>query len=560
MKRYQKSYCAILVILIVGVFAAAAVSQTGDKSKPARGGRSIAYYTKIISDIALSIRENYMDEVNLDDLFNSSYEGMLANLDPYSVLLRTDDYEALREAATGRYEGIGIDIDYRDGEVTIITPLEGAPASKLGLLPGDKIVKIEGREVSRLTNSEFNDLARGKSGTSVRLTIERPGVVNPMEYVVERAVVELHPVKYSGMLDQNVGYVRISKFAEKAGDEFESALRELKSRGCRSLILDLRSNGGGLMDQAISVVSQFVPKDKLVVYTKGQSQSTQRRYLSTGDPIFPDGDLVVLVDSGTASAAEIVSGAVQDLDRGVIMGTVTYGKGLVQNVFEWEGSEYALKLTTSKYYIPSGRSIQKPERSFKNGNLDKELSKLAKSDPKVFKTNNGRKVFGGGGITPDVPIVRKGLLPLEHNLSRENLFFQYAVAHTAKIKAIARDFVVTDEMIRDFRSFVRSKGFTYTSSTEELLASLESAATNEGKSKALTAEIEALRKAITREKELDFDRGREFIRSALRREILYIKFGDSAVYEEVITKEDPAVRQAMDVLKDRGKYNSILKG
>ncbi len=560
MKRYRKSYCAILVILIVGVFAAAAVSQTGDKSKPARGGRSIAYYTKIISDIALSIRENYMDEVNLDDLFNSSYEGMLANLDPYSVLLRTDDYEALREAATGRYEGIGIDIDYRDGEVTIITPLEGAPASKLGLLPGDKIVKIEGREVSRLTNSEFNDLARGKSGTSVRLTIERPGVVNPMEYVVERAVVELHPVKYSGMLDQNVGYVRISKFAEKAGDEFESALRELKSRGCRSLILDLRSNGGGLMDQAISVVSQFVPKDKLVVYTKGQSQSTQRRYLSTGDPIFPDGDLVVLVDSGTASAAEIVSGAVQDLDRGVIMGTVTYGKGLVQNVFEWEGSEYALKLTTSKYYIPSGRSIQKPERSFKNGNLDKELSKLAKSDPKVFKTNNGRKVFGGGGITPDVPIVRKGLLPLEHNLSRENLFFQYAVAHTSKIKAIARDFVVTDEMIRDFRSFVRSKGFTYTSSTEELLASLESAATNEGKSKALTAEIEALRKAITREKELDFDRGREFIRSALRREILYIKFGDSAVYEEVITKEDPAVRQAMDVLKDRGKYNSILKG
>jgi len=560
LKRYRKSYCAILVILIVGVFAAAAVSQTGDKSKPARGGRSIAYYTKIISDIALSIRENYMDEVNLDDLFNSSYEGMLANLDPYSVLLRTDDYEALREAATGRYEGIGIDIDYRDGEVTIITPLEGAPASKLGLLPGDKIVKIEGREVSRLTNSEFNDLARGKSGTSVRLTIERPGVVNPMEYVVERAVVELHPVKYSGMLDQNVGYVRISKFAEKAGDEFESALRELKSRGCRSLILDLRSNGGGLMDQAISVVSQFVPKDKLVVYTKGQSQSTQRRYLSTGDPIFPDGDLVVLVDSGTASAAEIVSGAVQDLDRGVIMGTVTYGKGLVQNVFEWEGSEYALKLTTSKYYIPSGRSIQKPERSFKNGNLDKELSKLAKSDPKVFKTNNGRKVFGGGGITPDVPIVRKGLLPLEHNLSRENLFFQYAVAHTSKIKAIARDFVVTDEMIRDFRSFVRSKGFTYTSSTEELLASLESAATNEGKSKALTAEIEALRKAITREKELDFDRGREFIRSALRREILYIKFGDSAVYEEVITKEDPAVRQAMDVLKDRGKYNSILKG
>ena len=560
MKRTGKIYSAVIVILMAGIFTTVALSQNSDKSTPAKGGRSIAYYTKIISDIALSIRENYMDDVNLDELFNSSFEGMLANLDPYSVLLRRDDYEALREAASGRYEGIGIDIDYRDGEVTIITPLEGAPASKLGLRPGDKIVKIEGRVVSRLTNSEFNALARGKAGTKVRITVERPGVANPMDYVVERAVVELHPVKYSGMLDQSLGYVRISKFAEKAGDEFQTALRDLKSRGCQSLILDLRSNGGGLMDQAIAVVSQFIPKEKLVVYTKGQSQSTQRRYLSTGDPIFPDGNLVVLVDSGTASAAEIVSGAVQDWDRGVIMGTVTYGKGLVQNVFEWENSDYALKLTTSKYYIPSGRSIQRPERSHKNGSLDKELDQANNQESKAFKTSNGRKVFGGGGITPDVPVSRKGLLPLEHNLSRENLFFQFAIDYTSKVKSIPRDFAVTDEMIRDFRAFVKSKGFVYKSSSEELLANFETAVAAEGKGKSFTSEIEALRKAIEREKDQDFERGRDFIRSALRREILYIKFGDSAVYEEIITKEDPAVRQAMELLKDRGKYNALLKG
>lgn len=560
MKRTGKMFCAVSVVLFASLFATVALSQSKDKPQPSKGGRSIAYYTNIISDIALSIRENYMDDVNLDEIFNSSFEGMLASLDPYSVLLRREDYDALRESASGRYEGIGIDIDYRDGEVTVITPLEGTPASKLGLRPGDKIVKIEGRDVSRLSNAEFNALVRGKAGTKVRLTIARPGVVNPMDYVVERAVVELHPVKYSGMLDQSLGYVRISKFAEKAGEEFQAALRDLKSRGCQSLILDLRSNGGGLMDQAISVVSQFIPGDRLVVYTKGQSLSTQRRYLSTGDPIFPDGNLVVLVDSGTASAAEIVTGAVQDWDRGVIMGTVTYGKGLVQNVFEWENSDYALKLTTSKYYIPSGRSIQKPERSHKNGYSGKELAGTNSSDLKDFKTSNGRLVFGGGGITPDLPVSRKGLLPLEHNLSRENLFFQFAIDYTSKVKSLTRDFAVTDEMLRDFRAFSKSRGFVYKSSSEELLASLESAVAVEGKAKAFTAEIDALRKAIEREKEQDFDRAREFIRSALRREILYIKFGDSAVYEEIITKEDPAVRQAMDLLKDRGKYNALLKG
>ena len=560
MKRTEKLSCAIITILLLGVLAASGLSQSSDKSKPSRGGRSIAYYTKILSDIAISVRENYMDEVNLDELFQASFEGMLANLDPYSVVLRRDDYEALKESTYGRYEGIGIDIDFRDGEVTIITPLEGAPAARLGLRPGDKIISIEDKPVSELSNSEFNALARGKAGSKVRLTIGRPGVDQPMDYVVERAIVELHPVKYFGMLDQSVGYVRISKFAEKAGDEFGAALRDLNSRGCRSLILDLRSNGGGLMDQAISVVSQFIPKDKLVVYTKGQSQSTQRRYLTSGAPLFPEGNLVVLVDSGTASAAEIVSGSIQDWDRGVLMGTVTFGKGLVQNIFEWDNSDYALKLTTSKYYIPSGRSIQKPERSFKNSAAAKTAAKSNDQERKLFKTNGGRKVYDGGGITPDIPVSRKGLQALEHNLSRENLFFQFAVEYTTKVKDIPRNITVSDEIIRDFRSFVRSKGFVYKTNSEELLDDLSNSAISEGRSKAISTEIETLRKAIEREKEQDYVSAREFIRSALRREILYIKFGDSAVYEEIITKEDPVVRQAMDLLKDRGKYSAILKG
>ncbi len=560
LKRARYIFRAVAVIALVLFVAAISFSQSAEKSKPARGGRSIAYYSKILSDMALSIRENYMEEVNLDQLFSSSFDGMLANLDPYSVLLRSDDYEALKESAHGRYEGIGIDIDTRDGEVTIIAPLEGTPAARLGFRPGDKIVKIEDKLVSQLTSSEFNALARGKAGTKVRLTIERPGVAHTMEYIVERAVVEIHPVKYYGMLDGTVGYVRISKFAEKSGEEFRAALKDLNTKGCRGLVLDLRSNGGGLMDQAIDVVSQFIPGEKLVVYTKGQSESTQRRYLSTGSPIFPSGNLVVLVDSGTASASEIVTGAIQDWDRGVIMGTNTYGKGLVQNVFEWENSDYALKLTTSKYYIPSGRSIQKPERSYKSAVLASAAAAQTNGSKSSFKTNGGRRVYGGGGITPDIPVGKKGLRAIEYNLTRENLFFQFAVEYTTKVKEIPRNFVVDDTMIRDFKSFIKAKGFGYRTNTEELLSDLAVAAQAEGRSETFAKELGVLQKAVDREKDQDFTNAAEFIRSAIRREILYIKYGDSAVYEEVITKEDPLVRQAVDLLKDRNRYGGILKG
>ena len=561
MRRAQVIIRAAAVLALLIVFSAVAYSQSSEKSKTAKGGRSIAYYTKILSDIALAVRENYMDEVNLDELFNASFDGMLSNLDPYSVLLRADDYDALKESAYGRYEGIGIDIDMRDGEVTIISPLEGTPAARLGFRPGDKIIKIEGKLVANLSNSEFNELARGKAGTTVRLTIERPGVAAPMDYVVERAVVEVHPIKYYGMLDNTAGYVRISKFAEKTGDEFRSALSDLKTKGCKSLVLDLRSNGGGLMDQAIAVVSQFIPKDKLVVYTKGQAQTTQRRYLSTGDPIFPDGNLVVLVDSGTASAAEIVTGAIQDWDRGAIVGSTTYGKGLVQNIFDWDNSEYALKLTTSKYYIPSGRSIQKPERSYKKVAAALAAAASANGDAKKpFKTNGGRKVYGGGGITPDVAVSRQGLMPIEYNLTRENLFFQFAVEYTTKVKSVPRNISIDDSMIRDFKAFIASKGFDYKTNTEQLLDELQSTAEREGHSDSFAKELTALHKAIDSEKEQDFESSKEFIRSSLRREILYIKYGDTAVYEDIITKEDPVVRQAMDLLKDRGKYSGLLKG
>lgn len=562
MQRVANPIRAVTLIAIVLLLSGSLFAQSQEKTKPSsRGGRSIAYYTKLLSNIALAIRENYMDDVNLDELFVSSYDGMLENLDPYSVLLKSDDYDALRESAYGRYEGIGIDIDNRDGEVTIIAPFEGAPAARLGFRPGDKIVKIDGRLVSSLSASEFNALAKGKAGTSVRLTIKRPGVTELLEYQVERAIIEIHPVKYYGMIEPTIGYVRVSKFAEKAGDEFRDALQGLKAKGCKSLILDLRANGGGLLDQAISIASQFLPDNKLVVYTRGKSAESERKYFSTGNSLFKDGELVVLVDSGTASAAEIVTGSLQDWDRGVIMGTATYGKGLVQNLFDWDDSDYALKLTTSRYYIPSGRSIQRPERSHKNGiDADRIESARDARDKKSFKTNAGRKVFAEGGISPDIAVDADRPRALELNLNRENLFFLFAVDYVGKHPKLPRDFDVDGGILSEFRRFVTAHGFEYKSELENKLDELEIAAVWEDAPESFSKQIASLRTVALKNKEQDFSESENFIRLTLKREILYVKYGDTAVYEEIITKEDPVVRQAVSLIKDRSKYRALLKG
>lgn len=531
------------------------LGQSVVKTKP-RGERSIAYWSKLLADMALALRDGYMEEINIDQIFTDAADGMLNNLDPYSILLTAEDYESLKESTSGKYEGIGIDIDVRDGEVTVIAPLDGTPAARLGFRPGDKIIRIDDTPTANLNNAEINRLVRGKAGSKVKLTIRRPGFEFPMDYWVERAVIEVHPVRYAGMIDGTIGYVRIAKFGEGTEREMRAAVSSLQSQGCKSLILDLRANGGGLLDQAIATANIFLPKDRLVVYTQGKSVATMRRYETPAEPLFPTGDLVVLVDSGTASASEIVAGSLQDWDRGVILGHTTYGKGLVQNVIEWPNSDHALKLTTSKYYIPSGRSIQKPERAYKNGNGNVIADK---GDRKLYKTENGRKVYGGGGISPDVESASEQLNPIEFNLTRENLFFQFAVQYVADHPQTPRDFAVSDQLIEEFRRFVDSRNFRYQTNLEHLVAELEATAEAERKSAALAKDLLSLQKAIEREKQHDFDSARDYIRSTLRREILHARFGETGVYEQIITKEDPVVLQAVELIKDRSRYRSLLK-
>ncbi len=552
--RLKTATAVSLIVLFGALLAWQALAQSPTKTKPAKE-RSIAYWSKLLSDMALSIRESYMEEIGSDQLFNDAADGMLSNLDPYSVLMTTEDYNSLKESTAGRYEGIGIDIDVRNGEVTVIAPLEGTPAARLGFRPGDRIVKIDDIATAALNNAEINRLVRGKAGSRVKLTVERPGFDFPMDYWVERAIIEVHPVRFAGMVGPTTGYVRIAKFGEGTDTEMREALSNLQSKGLKSLILDLRSNGGGLLDQAVATANLFLPKDRLVVYTQGKSAAALRRYETPNEPLFPSGELIVLVDSGTASAAEIVAGAIQDWDRGVILGQTTYGKGLVQNVFEMPGGGHALKLTTSKYFIPSGRSIQRPERSHKNG----EISAADLNNRKAFKTNSGRRVYGGGGIAPDIASVAEQLNPIEFNLTRENLFFQFAVGYAARNDAITRDFTISDALLEEFRRYVEGKSFNYATNLEHLVSELEATADSERKSAVLAKDLLSIRKAIEREKQHDFESSRDYIKQMLRREILHAKFGESGVYEQIITREDPVVLQALALVKDRGKYNSLLK-
>ncbi len=527
---------------------------------------SIAYYTKMMADIAYRIHSRYMEDVDPESLIEAGIEGMLSNLDPYSVVLKPKSYESLMENTHGKYEGVGMQIDLRDERVTIIAPMEGTPAWRMGFRAGDKIMKIDTVSTEGMKTDEAANLMRGPAGSKVKLTIQRPGIDYPLEYDVERAVIELHSVRYYGMVQPGIGYVRIDKFAETTTDELKAAILDMKENmGMESLVFDLRSNGGGLLDQAITVANLFLPKDKLIVYTQGKYPTSQSKYFSKEEPIFPDGDLVVLVNGGTASASEIVSGALQDWDRGVVVGNTTFGKGLVQQIFGGQNGETALKLTTAKYYIPSGRCIQKPERAKKNWHpeTEEEITLEEKSDEatggEVYQTAGGRRVVGGGGVIPDVIVEDETWKPIEYNLVRKNMFFEFAIDYTTAHKNFPKNFEVTDQIVADFRKYIKDKNFDYKTALELDLEKFEETAKEMKKENLFAADVAQMKALIEAEKAKDFDESLPYIKQSIKREILRKEFGEKGIYEEITLKEDPHVKQALELLKDKTKYGTLLK-
>jgi carboxyl-terminal processing protease len=387
----------------------------------------------VFVEVLKRVQENYVDPVPPSQLMDGAVKGMLKDLDPYSEYLDARDFDTLQDATRGTFHGIGVVVGVRDGYPTVISPIESSPAWEAGLHSGDVIVTIDGESSSGLTVDEAAKRLRGPEGTSVKLTVRREGSEEEQDYTLTRREIVTKSVPYAFVVGKDVGYVRLANFSETSGDEVREALGSLRARGARRFVLDVRMNPGGLLTEAVDVAEQFVPKGKLVVYTRGRAKNQDQRFYASETSADVQSPLVVLVDEGSASASEIVAGALQDLDRALVVGRTSFGKGSVQSVFPMRGKTAALKLTTALYYTPVGRSIHKapvaglsPDEAADDDEDNAEGKPDTVEARPLFHTAGGRVVYGGGGITPDVPVTSDTLRPLARKIEQRGLAFRFA--------------------------------------------------------------------------------------------------------------------------------------
>ena len=458
-RRQIIAVCVLVVALIAGTWAVARVQESNDNTYS-----NIERFIQVLT----KVRDNYVEPVSSDKLMDAAIRGMLRTLDPYSQYLDKDEAERLETTTHGAFGGIGISIGMRDRWVTVIAPIEGTPAWKAGVLGGDRIIKIDDVSTEGLSLDDAMKKMRGERGTHVKLTIFREGRDKAQDFDIVRDIIQIKSVPYSGMLNNGVGYVRLSNFSERSRQEMDAAFDKLEKMHPHGVIIDLRFNPGGLLSQAVEVAEEFTPRGKKVVYTRGRDTSQNRDFYSTADHPHSDYPIIILVNQWTASASEIVSGALQDLDLGLVVGKTTFGKGLVQTVIPLTRSVKGpkLKLTTAKYYTPSGRCIQKDEQ-LKDGALaeeddtdgtDKPDSSADSKKPKPeFRTEMGRVVYGGGGITPDVELVEVKLPRVIEDLEAKQVFFKYAVKYAAKHKDPPPSYQLTPGMRDEFMQLLREE-------------------------------------------------------------------------------------------------------
>lgn len=508
----------------------------------------------------------YVDTVNAGKMIQTGVEGMLSLTDPYTEYYPEEEVSSLKEMTTGKYGGIGAAIRYYEAKdrIAVVEPTEGMPAAEAGVKAGDIILSVGGKEMVRGDmkpqefSSKVSEALRGEPGTSFVLKVLRPlkNDSTVMEFKITRKNIRTNPVPYYGMVKDSIGYLALSSFTENSAKDFKKAFIELKQKGAKSLIIDLRDNGGGSLSEAVDIVNLYVPKGQEIVMTKGKVRQAQGSYKTQNEPVDTQIPLAVLVNGATASASEIVSGSLQDLDRAVVIGSRTFGKGLVQTIrpLPYNGT---LKVTTSKYYIPSGRCIQAIDYAKKNA--DGSVARTPDSLTTVFHTAAGREVRDGGGIRPDIEVKGDKIPNIVFYLMNDDLIFDYATQYCWNHPTLASvdDFKLTDADYEAFKKLVKSRNFTYDRQSEKMLKSLKEIAEFEGYMTEAAEEFKALEKKLNHNLDRDLDYFAKPIKEYISQEIVTRYFYQRGAAMERL-KDDTDLEEAIKVLQNPVRYREIL--
>ena len=503
----------------------------------------------------------YVDTLDPNKTVREGIDYMLSSLDPYTEYYPEDDQAELQQMLNASFGGIGSLITYNQKlkRSMIAEPFEGTPAAKVGLKAGDILMEIDGKDLAGKNNQEVSQMLRGAVGTSFKLKVERPdekGGTRPLEFDIVRQTIQTPMIPYDTIFNKNVGYINLSTFSGTPSKDFKKTFLKLKKEGITSLVIDLRGNGGGRLEEAVEIANFFLPRGKVIVTTKGKTKQASNTYKTLREPLDLDIPITVLVNGATASASEILSGAFQDFDRSVIVGSRTFGKGLVQTTrpLPYGG---VMKLTTSKYYIPSGRCVQAID--YKHRNEDGSVGTIPDSLTTVFHTAAGREVRDGGGVMPDIEVKQEKLPNILFYLVRDNLIFDYATQYCLKHPSIPspQEFKVTEADYNDFKAMVKKADFKYDQQSEKIMKTLKEAAKFEGYLDEASEEIKALEKKLTHNLDRDLDYFSKDIRSMIADEIIkryyYTRGG---IIQQL--KDDDGLQAALKILADPVKYKETL--
>jgi carboxyl-terminal processing protease len=554
---------------------------TDKKTPPGDFYDEVSRLNKVLSEV----NRKYVENVNPTELTDAAINGIRNILDPHTTVFAPKDYESLRVSMEGKFGGVGITISLRDNILTVISPLSGTPAFKLGIRAGDRIRKIDGKETKGMSLDDAVNKLRGKIGTDVTVAIEREGVPDLMDYTITRAEIIVHAVPYYGMVTSEIGYIKLATFSDKTTSDVENALRSLQKQGMKKLILDMRYNPGGLLNQAIEISELFLKPGNVIVSTRGRTQKTESAARRT-PLVKPEVPMVVLVNQGSASAAEIVSGALQDWDRALIVGKTSFGKGSVQTIFPLDNQGNALKLTTAFYYLPFGRCINKPENGIKGLTLqdeefEDEEKDVAKTDSvkadtakrDTFYTNNGRMMFGGGGIKPDVDVELDPMPWVVQVQERMAMYFKFAVKirpglEKAGVK-MNSEWVVPDSLFTQFKEFckkdtnfmkVKSNALVGVDQLEKSIIREQNYMGDSAKTisdSTLVKRISEMRKALEDNRDAQFEANKDYIKDGIKRELLTAFVNDS-VSTAFSLKRDKQLNEAIKYLSDMQLFKKSI--